>query len=270
MDNSLLNLKGLNALILGSSSFLAAPVIQAFSDQGMELILIDRNAGKLQKQKNLYPGSQTWQGDILDKYSIQKVSEEIADKNNMIDVLINFIGGNTPEATSGNDRSFFDLRSEDIEKTVHLNLFGGAVNSLLHFGPLLTKNPNGGSVIHISSMNAFRPLTNIAGYSMAKAAVENFTKWAAADMMRNHNRKLRVNSIAPGFYITDQNRYLLLNEDGSYTERAKAILEHTPAGRFGEPEDLVSAVLFLASPDSVFVSGICVPVDGGFSAFSGV
>ncbi|MDD5636056.1 MAG: SDR family oxidoreductase, partial [Atribacterota bacterium] len=157
-----------------------------------------------------------------------------------------------------------------LEKVVGLNLFGGAILPSQVFGKEMLKNEEGGSIINISSMAAFRPLTKVLGYSAAKAAVSNFTQWLAVHFAQEYNPKLRVNAIAPGFFLTTQNKYLLTNEDGSLTKRGELVIAHTPAGKFGDPEDLIGACVWLASDNANFVTGIVVPIDGGFSAFSGV
>ncbi len=174
------------------------------------------------------------------------------------------------DATVSPDCSFFDLPLEALQKVVSLNLFGGAIIPSQVIAQLMIENPNGGSIINFSSMVSFRPLTRTIGYSAAKAAVSNFTQWLAVHIAQNYTPKVRVNALAPGFFVTKQNYYLLYKEDGSLTSRGEAILSHTPCGRFGIPEDLLSTVLWLLSPASSFVTGNIVPVDGGFSAFSGV
>lgn len=175
------------------------------------------------------------------------------------------------EATVSPDVSFFDLPLEPMEKVVRLNLFAGAVLPSQVFAPLISRNPEGGSIINFSSMTAFRPLTRVVGYAAAKAAVSNFTRWLAVYLAREGSEKVRVNALAPGFFSTTQNRFLLYEKDGAtLTPRGKAIIDHTPAGRFGKPEELIGTVLWLASGASSFVTGTVVPVDGGFDAFSGV
>ena len=175
------------------------------------------------------------------------------------------------DATTSDTATFFDLSKDAIEKVVSLNLMGGAILPSQVFGREMVNNPEGGVIINISSMSAFSPLTRIPGYSAAKAAVSNFTQWLATDLAKAYGEKIRVNAIAPGFFLTDQNRFLLTNpESGELTARGNTIITHTPMGRFGQPEDLVGTLLWLASDASKFVTGIVVPVDGGFSAFSGV
>ena len=187
------------------------------------------------------------------------------------DILVNAVGGNKPAATTNDKTDFFNLDSKAVGDVMILNLMGGAMLPCQVFGPDLVNNENGGVIINISSMNAFRPLTRIPCYSAAKAAVSNFTQWLAVDMAQKYGEKIRVNAIAPGFFLTDQNRFLLTNEaDGSLTKRGEQILTHTPMGRFGDPEDLIGTLVWLCSDASKFVTGIVVPVDGGFSAYSGV
>lgn len=166
--------------------------------------------------------------------------------------------------------SFFDLPLSALEKVIALNLFGGAILPAQVFGKIMKDQKEGGSIINISSMNAFRPLTRIPGYSAAKAAVSNFTQWLAVHFALEYNKKLRVNAIAPGFFLTQQNKYLLLDENGNLTERGKAIINHIPMGDFGNPDDLIGVVIWLASDASKYVTGTVIPIDGGFNAYSGV
>lgn len=208
--------------------------------------------------------------DVLKKSEVEVVAQEIIRRFGKVDALFNAAGGNTKEATTSQETLFFDLSLEALEKVVYLNLFGGAIIPSQVFARIMVTQEEGGSIINFSSMAALRPLTRVVGYSAAKAAVSNFTQWLAVYIAREFTPKVRVNALAPGFFVTKQNYYLLYNEDGTLTPRGQAILAHTPCGRFGEPRDLLSTVLWLLSPASSFVTGIVVPVDGGFSAFSGV
>ena len=187
-----------------------------------------------------------------------------------VDVLVNAAGGNLKEATTSAELTFFELEISSLQKVINLNLFGGAILPAQIFGKAMIGNKEGGSIINISSMNAFRPLTRIPGYSAAKAAVNNFTQWLAVHFAQEYNKKLRVNAIAPGFFHTRQNHYLLFDEDNNLSQRGKMIIANTPMGEFGKPEDLVGACIWLASDASRFVSGIVIPIDGGFNAYCGV
>ena len=174
-------------------------------------------------------------------------------------------------ATTSDEVSFFDLPDDAIEKVINLNVMGGAILPSRVFGKEMVKSKDGGVIINISSMSAFRPLTRTPGYSAAKAAVSNFTQWLSTDICKQYGDKIRVNAIAPGFFLTEQNRFLLTDpKTGEFTQRGKTIIEHTPMGRLGQPEDLIGTLIWLCSDASKFVTGIVVPVDGGFSAFSGV
>lgn len=206
--------------------------------------------------------------NVLQKDDLVKAREEITAKFGKIDVLINGAGGNKPEATTSTEKSFFNLPQDSIQWVFNLNFLGTFLASQV-FGEYFAKRKEG-IIINISSMNAFRPLTNIPAYSAAKAAVSNFTQWLAVHMNHNYSKKIRVNAIAPGFLLTNQNKFLLTNQDGSLTERGHKILDHTPMGRFGNPEDLISTIIWLISDSSEFVNGVVVPIDGGFSAYSGV
>ena len=206
---------------------------------------------------------------MLDKKSIEAAKNKTVAELGEIDVLINGAGGNKKEATTSPDLSFFDLPSEAVRFVFDLNFIGTLLPSQV-FGREMAKN-GAGVILNVSSMNAFRPLTKIPAYSAAKAAVSNFTQWLAVHVCQNYSKDIRVNAIAPGFFLTEQNRFLLTDEKtGELTDRGKTIIEHTPMGRFGEPQELTGTVMWLLSDAAKFVTGVVVPVDGGFSAFSGV
>jgi NAD(P)-dependent dehydrogenase (short-subunit alcohol dehydrogenase family) len=208
--------------------------------------------------------------NVMDVEKIKVSKEEILKDFSQVDILVNAAGGNKKEATTSDELSFFDLPLDALEKVIGLNLFGGAILPSQVFGKEMVNNKDGGTIINISSMNAFRPLTRIPGYSAAKAAVSNFTQWLAVHFAQEYNPKLRVNAIAPGFFLTTQNKYLLTTEEGGLTPRGESVIAHTPVGKFGDPEDLIGVCVWLASDTASFVTGIVVPIDGGFSAFSGV
>jgi NAD(P)-dependent dehydrogenase (short-subunit alcohol dehydrogenase family) len=207
--------------------------------------------------------------DVLDRESVRTAADQLIDRYGKVDILINGAGGNRPQATTAPDRSFFDLPEDAFRFVFDLN-FSGTLLPCQEFGRSMA-DAQDGVILNISSMSAFRPLTNVIAYSAAKAAVNNFTCWLAVHMAQNYSPKIRVNAIAPGFFLTEQNRFLLTEETtGALTPRGTSILAHTPMKRFGDPDDLVGAVLWLVSPASAFVTGVVVPIDGGFSAFSGV
>jgi NAD(P)-dependent dehydrogenase (short-subunit alcohol dehydrogenase family) len=237
-------------------------VCDIFEDKAAAVVAAIREAGG---------EARPYKMDVLTLDSINEQCAAIYRDFGEVDVLINGAGGNLKEATTSPELAFFDLPRGALEKVIALNLFGGAILPSQVFGRRMVKNPEGGSIINVSSMNALRPLTRIAGYSAAKAAVSNFTQWLAVHLAQEYNPRLRVNAIAPGFFLTDQNRFLLTDrETGKLTARGEAIIAHTPMRQFGKPDDLVGAVIWLASEASRFVTGVVVPIDGGFSAFSGV
>ena len=208
-------------------------------------------------------------GDVLKKETLEEAARRIVAEFGRVDCLINCAGGNDPRATTRSGQSFFDLPEEALRFVLNLNLLGTMLPSQV-FGKYMA-GQNEGVILNISSMNAIRPLTRIPAYSAAKASVSNFTQWLAVHMAQEYSPNIRVNAVAPGFFLTEQNRFLLTEkESGALTDRGKKIIEHTPAGRFGEPEDLLGAVLWLLSPMSRFVTGVVLPIDGGFSAYAGV
>lgn len=206
--------------------------------------------------------------DVLDKPSLLAAREQVVEKYGRLDILVNAAGGNRPEATIFGDLTFFSMTQTAFEQVMALNLTGTLLPCQV-FGELMATQGSG-SIINISSMTAQKPLTRVLGYGNAKAAVDNFTKWLAVELAQKYGAGLRVNAIAPGFFIGEQNRSFLLKEGGSYSARGQQIIDHTPMRRFGEADELVGTAVWLAGDASQFVTGIVVPVDGGFSAFSGV
>ncbi len=207
--------------------------------------------------------------NVLEKDTLEQAKDKIASEYGSVDILINGAGGNKKEATTSPELSFFDLPPEAVRFVFDLNFLGTLLPSQV-FGADMAKKGDG-IILNVSSMSALRPLTKVAIYSAAKAAVSSFTQWLAVHMCQNYSKDIRVNALAPGFFLTEQNRFLLTDEKtGELTPRGKTIIEHTPMGRFGAPEDLLGTVLWLLSDAAKFVTGIVVPIDGGFSAFGGV
>lgn len=267
------DLEGKVVVLTGGAGVLCSEMAKAIGECGAKLAILDiseeaiKALGKVLENKGI--NHLIIKTDVLEKKSIERAAQKILDKFGKVDVLINGAGGNKPEATTGTKQSFFELKEEAVKFVFDLNFMGTFLASQV-FGKLLADHGEG-VILNISSMNAFTPLTRIPAYSAAKAAVSNFTQWLAVHMSQNYSPNIRVNAIAPGFLLTEQNRYLLTDKDtGELTERGKTIIEHTPMNRFGKPEDLISTVLWLISPGSEFVHGTVIPIDGGFSAFSGV
>lgn len=208
--------------------------------------------------------------DVLDKATLEAALATVKEKYGTVDILVNGAGGNRPDATAmPGQRTFFDLTPEAMEWVFNLNFMGSILPSQV-FGAAMVASGQG-VIVNISSMASFSPMTRVVAYAGAKAAINNFTQWLAVTMARDHSPSIRVNAIAPGFFLGDQNRFLLVDEKtGDLTARGKQIIDHTPMGRFGEPDDLVGALVWLCSDAARFVTGIVVPVDGGFNAYSGV
>ena len=206
--------------------------------------------------------------NVLERAAVELAAEKVLAAYGRVDILINGAGGNRPQATTNPTQSFFDLPPDALRWVFDLNLMGVFFPSQA-FGKIMAEQKHG-VILNISSMNAFRPLTRIPAYSAAKAGVSNFTQWLAVHLAQTYSPQIRVNAIAPGFFLGEQNYNLLLNPDGTLTPRGQAIISHTPQGRFGTPDDLIGAMLWLVSPASDFVTGVVIPVDGGFSAYSGV
>jgi NAD(P)-dependent dehydrogenase (short-subunit alcohol dehydrogenase family) len=271
--HKLFDLSGKVAVVTGGAGVLCAALSRGLALEGVKVALLDVNRqgmDRLAKEINLANGEAMGiECDVCDHASIKSAAQQVITAWGRVDFLINGAGGNSPNATTKADLSFFDLPDNALEWVVELNLLGTMLVSQV-FGRIMADQQNG-IILNISSMNAFRPLTRIPAYSAAKAAVSNFTQWLAVHMALEYSPDIRVNAIAPGFFLTDQNHYLLINKDnGELTERGQAVITHTPMKRFGSPDDLLGVVLWLLSPASSFVTGIVVPIDGGFSAYSGV
>jgi NAD(P)-dependent dehydrogenase (short-subunit alcohol dehydrogenase family) len=206
--------------------------------------------------------------DVLDRPSIEQAAKKVVERYGRVDILINGAGGNKQAATTAADHSFFELPPDAVQWVFNLN-FLGTLLACQVFGQLMTEQGEG-AILNVSSMSAFRALTRVPAYSAAKGAVSNFTQWLAVHMAQEYSPQIRVNALAPGFFLTEQNRFLLTAESGGLTDRGRTIVDHTPMGRFGDPVDLIGTSMWLLAPASEFVTGVVVPVDGGFSAFSGV
>lgn len=267
------NFTGRSVVITGGAGILGGEMACALVGCGANVAIVDRApemAERLIKRFDPAGGRAVIiYGDVLDTEAFQQTTNQVLAEFGRIDCLINGAGGNNPRATTSPDLSFFDLPPEALRFVFDLNILGTILPSQV-IGKHMA-NQGQGVILNISSMNAFRPLTRIPAYSAAKAGVSNFTQWLAVHMAQEYSPQIRVNAIAPGFFLTDQNRFLLTDkETQGLTPRGQTIIDHTPIGRFGAPEDLLGAMMWLLSPASNFVTGVVVPVDGGFSAFSGV
>jgi NAD(P)-dependent dehydrogenase (short-subunit alcohol dehydrogenase family) len=270
----LYDFSGRTIVLTGAMGIIGGHLACALVGCGANVVMLDRNLDPARGLLDLMGPEAASRavavgGDVLDADSLRRAADTVVEHFGLPDTLINNAGGNKPEATTGPDRTFFDLPPDALRAVVDLNLLGTVLPTQV-FGRQLVERGEG-VILNVSSMSAFRPLTRIAGYSAAKAAVSNFTQWLAVHMAQEYSPKIRVNAIAPGFLKTKQNEFLLTDrETGQLTPRGQAILAHTPMGRFGTPDDLIGAALWLLSPASAFVTGIVVPIDGGFAAFSGV
>ncbi|MBI9049168.1 MAG: SDR family oxidoreductase [Anaerolineaceae bacterium] len=268
--SELFDVTGKVAVVTGGAGVLCAAMCRALAYAGAKVAVLDLRLEPAQALADeIGNGAVGITCNVLEKESVETAAQEVLSQFGKVDILINGAGGNKPQATTNAEQSFFDLPADALRWVFDLNLMGTILPSQA-FGKIMADQKSG-VILNISSMNAFRPLTRIAAYSAAKAGVSNFTQWLAVHMAQEYSSTIRVNAIAPGFFLTDQNRFLLTDKDsGELTPRGQQIIGHTPQGHFGSPEDLVGAMMWLVSPAADFVTGIVVPVDGGFSAFSGV
>ncbi len=258
--------------VTGAAGVLAGGTANYLQEQGAFVVYLDLFQDKVdaavEKAKLISDKCCGFACNVLDQAALDSVRDQIMEKCGRVDVLINGAGGNMPGATVGPDQDVFDVKIDDYSKVLDLNL-KGSVMPTMTFARVF-KEQGHGVVVNFSSMSSPQALTRVLGYSNAKAAIDNFTRWMATETALKYGDKIRVNAIAPGFFVSNQNRALLINEDGSYTERGQQVINNTPFRRFGEQEEVYGTIHYLISDAASFVTGIVVPVDGGFSTFSGV
>jgi len=270
---TLFDIKDFTAVITGGSGQLGRAMAQCLAEQGVKVAILSLHAETSEKVADMIKaeGGQAIgiACDVLDRAALERTRELVTSIYGPIDILINAAGGNHPNATASKEIPFFDLDVQAVGDVFSTN-FTGTFQSCQVFGRDMAEQGQG-CIVNVTSMSALRPLTRIPAYSAAKAAVANFTQWLAVYMAQEYSPLIRVNAIAPGFFLTEQNRYLLTDaQSGTMTSRGQSILSHTPMNRLGTPEDLLGTLLWLVSPASAFVTGTVIPVDGGFSVFSGV
>ena len=270
--NEIFSIQGKVAVISGVCGVLGGSIARSFIQAGAKIVAIGTNQQKLDKTlaqlTELGGEVKGYVGNVLDIKSLEAIAKDVVEKWGRIDILLNIAGGNIPGATLMPDQSFFDMKIEDWNKVTDLNMNGTVYPSYV-FGRIMAEQKSG-SIINISSMAAMQAMTRVPGYSAAKAAVGNFTQWLAMERAMKYGDGIRVNAIAPGFFIGDQNRAVLINPDGSLTDRSLKVIANTPMKRFGNINELNGAVQFLCSEAASFITGVVIPIDGGFSSYSGV
>lgn len=268
--NNLFNIKDNITVITGGTGVLGRAIAKYLAENGAKVIILGRNeeVGKKIIDEIHQSGydAEFMKTDVMNKEIVQKNCDDILDKYGRIDTLLNAAGGNMPGAVISPDGDFFDLKVEDFQKVLELNLTGTVIPTQIFLKPMVKQRK--GSIINFSSMSAFRPLTRVCGYSAAKAGISNFTEYMATECAKKFGEGIRVNAIAPGFFLTEQNRNLLTNADGSYTQRGQDVIRQTPFGRMGSPEELCGTIHYLMSDAAKFVTGTIAVVDGGFNTFS--
>ncbi len=271
MDNTLFNLSGKVAVITGGSGTLGTGMAKGLASAGARIAIIGRDGSKAQRVAESLNAEDAagFSADVTRRDEIERVAETLLTRWGHVDILVNAAGGNRLDAITNPGQTFFDLSPDAMRAVFELNLMGTILPSQV-FGRHMVKTGQG-SIINISSMAASRPLTRVISYAAAKAGVDNFTRWLAVHLAKEYSPHIRVNAMAPGFFLAEQNRALLIDgSTGKLTARGQAIIDHTPMNRFGEAADLIGTLVWLASDASAFVTGIVVPVDGGYSAFGGV
>lgn len=265
------NLNGNIAIVTGGGGVLGSSISKSLLQAGVKVIILDIRQEALDIRINELKEFGAVSGlvcNVLDMDSLKSVRQQVIDQFGSIDILINAAGGNIPGATLTEEQTIFEMKVADFEKVTNLNM-NGTVYPCMVFGEAMAQKGKG-SIINISSMATYSAITRVPGYSVAKSGINIFTQWLATELAMKFNEKVRVNAIAPGFFIGDQNRAVLINPDGSYTDRSIKVLAKTPMKRFGDITELNGIVQFLCSDAASFITGAIIPVDGGFSAFSGV
>ena len=269
---NIFDIQGNVTVITGGTGVLGRSIAKYLAHNGAKVIIMGRKedvGNEIVKEVEAEKPSGSIEfikTDVMDRSVLEKNCEDILAKYGRIDTLLNAAGGNMPGATIGPDKTFFDLDPEQFEKVLNLNLTGTVLPTQIFLKPMVAQGK--GAIINFSSMAAFRPLTRVCGYAAAKAGISNFTAFMATECARKFGEGIRVNAIAPGFFLTEQNRALLTNPDGSYTQRGQDVIRQTPFGRMGRPEELCGTVHYLMSDASAFVTGTVAVVDGGFNAFA--
>jgi len=270
--SSQFGLAGKVAVVTGATGVLGAAIAAGLAHAGARVAILGRRAARAEELaaaiREFGGEAVAAPADVLDPARLEAVRQSLLARFGQIDILVNAAGGNTPAATVTESSSFFDLAPAALREVLDLNLMGTVLPCQV-FGRAMARQRSG-AIVNVSSMAARRALSRVGAYSAAKAAIENLTRWLAVELARRYGEGLRVNAIAPGFFLGEQNRALLVEADGAPTARGRAIIEHTPAGRFGVPDDLVGTAVWLCGPGAAFVTGVVVAVDGGFDAFSGV
>lgn len=267
--NTLYSIEGKVAVITGAAGVLGGSIARHFAAEGaIVAALVHREQQVSEVLASLGPKAVAYACNVLDTDSLETIAAEIVDRLGRVDILVNVAGGNVPGATIMPDQHFYEMKTEDWQKVLDLNL-NGTVFPTRVFARYFAVQQEG-CILNISSMAAYDALSRVAGYGAAKSAVSNFTRWLAAEMATKYGEKIRVNALAPGFFIGKQNRAALLNPDGTLTERSVKVLAKTPMKRFGDITELNGAAQFLCSAAASFITGVVLPVDGGFSSFSGV
>jgi len=270
MKNDLFCIDGKIIAITGGYGILGTQMSMYLAEQGAKVVILGRSKEKgealAEQIRKSGHDALFLVSDVMNEANLEQNKEDILKTYGKVDVLINAAGGNMPGATIPPDKTIFDVEIKAFRDVIDLNLFGTVLPTLILAKAMVDNGK--GNIINIASMSSFRPLTRVMGYGVAKAAVANFTEYMAGELASKFGENFRVNALAPGFFITEQNRALMVNPDGSYSDRAKTVLAHTPFRRFGKSEELLGAIHYLASDASSFVNGSILVVDGGFNSFS--
>ena len=276
--NNLFDIRGNVTVITGGTGVLGSTIAKYLVENGARVIILGRNAEKgnaivesiakkdATLERSAWGTIEFLSADVLDRNRMEEVCQYIINRYARVDTLLNAAGGNMPGATIGPKQNVFDLNPDDFQSVLKLNLTGTVIPTQVFLHPMAKQGK--GCIINFSSMSAFRPLTRVCGYSAAKAGINNFTAYMAAECAKKFGEGIRVNAIAPGFFITEQNRTLLTNPDGTYTERGQDVIRQTPFGRMGQPEELCGTIHYLMSEGAKFVTGTVAVVDGGFNIFA--